>query len=107
MAIRVKTLRRPEAESSYMRATLKGMALTFKHLFEKKWTMEYPEQTAAPDWKLDRRVRSFDPDKYIASVLECLAGSPVRDREKAASGAIAPLTAISTVKQREGPCYLP
>ena len=57
MAIRVKTLRRPEAESSYMRATLKGMALTFKHLFEKKWTMEYPEQTAAPDWKLSGRWR--------------------------------------------------
>ena len=57
MAIAVKTLRRPEAESSYMRATLKGMALTFQHLFQKKWTMEYPEQIAAPDWKLSGRWR--------------------------------------------------
>jgi NADH-quinone oxidoreductase subunit I len=57
MAIAVKTLRRPQAESSYMRATLKGMALTFQHLFQKKWTMEYPEQTAASDWKLSGRWR--------------------------------------------------
>jgi NADH-quinone oxidoreductase subunit I len=57
MAIAVRTLRRPEAESSYMRATLKGMALTFRHLFEKKWTMEYPEQTATADWKLSGRWR--------------------------------------------------
>ena len=57
MAIAVKTMRRPEAESSYMRATLKGMALTFQHLFQKKWTMQYPEQTAAPDCKLSGRWR--------------------------------------------------
>jgi hypothetical protein len=35
MAIGVKILKRPESEVSYVRATLKGMALTFKHLFEK------------------------------------------------------------------------
>ena len=57
MAIAVKTMRRPEAESSYMRATLKGMALTFQHLFQKKWTMEYPEQSATSDWKLSGRWR--------------------------------------------------
>jgi NADH-quinone oxidoreductase subunit I len=57
MAITVKTLARPEAESSYVRATLKGMALTFKHLFARKWTMQYPEQTSAADWTLSRRWR--------------------------------------------------
>jgi NADH-quinone oxidoreductase subunit I len=57
VAITVKTLRRPEAESSYVRATLKGMALTFQHLFQKKWTMQYPEQTSAPDWTLSGRWR--------------------------------------------------
>ena len=44
MAITVKTMGRPESESSYVRATLKGMALTFRHLFEQKWTMQYPEE---------------------------------------------------------------
>ena len=34
MAIGVKVLERPEHEVSYVRATLKGMALTFKHMFE-------------------------------------------------------------------------
>ena len=44
MAIGVKVLKRPEREVSYVRATLKGMALTFKHMFEKKVTMQYPEE---------------------------------------------------------------
>ncbi len=44
MAITVKTMQRPEREVSYLRATLKGMALTFSHLFRKKVTMQYPEQ---------------------------------------------------------------
>ena len=57
MPIAVRTLHRPEAESSYLRATLKGMALTFRHLFQKKWTMEYPEQKAAADWTLSGRWR--------------------------------------------------
>ena len=57
MAITVTTLRRPEAESSYLRATLKGMALTLRHLLEKKWTMQYPEQTSEPGWTLSGRWR--------------------------------------------------
>jgi len=57
MAITVTTLRRPESESSYVRATLKGMALTFKHMFQKKWTMQYPEETSAPDWTISPRYR--------------------------------------------------
>ena len=36
---------RPIEDVSYVRATLKGMALTFKHLFEPhKVTTQYPEQ---------------------------------------------------------------
>ncbi len=57
MAITVKQLSRPASDSSYVRATLRGMALTFKHLFEKKWTMQYPEQKSASDWKLSGRWR--------------------------------------------------
>ena len=44
MAIGVKVMKRPDQQVSYVRATLKGMALTFKHMFEKKVTMQYPEQ---------------------------------------------------------------
>jgi NADH-quinone oxidoreductase subunit I len=57
VAITVTTLGRPQAESSYVRATLRGMALTFKHLLAKKWTMQYPEQTSATDWTLSKRWR--------------------------------------------------
>ena len=44
MAISVKVMRRPEpGRTSYMRATLKGMSLTFKHLVRlKKVTLEDP-----------------------------------------------------------------
>ena len=44
MAIGVKVMKRPDKQVSYVRATLKGMALTFKHMLEKKVTMQYPEQ---------------------------------------------------------------
>ena len=44
MAIGVKVMKRPDRQVSYVRATLKGMALTFKHMLEKKVTMQYPEQ---------------------------------------------------------------
>ena len=37
------------------RATLKGMALTFKHMFEKKVTMQYPEQKST-DRPMPRRI---------------------------------------------------
>ena len=33
MAIGVKLMRRPGSQASYVRAALKGMALTFRHLF--------------------------------------------------------------------------
>ena len=44
MAIGVKVMQRPGSEASYVRATLKGMALTFRHLFRPKITMQYPEE---------------------------------------------------------------
>ena len=57
MAIRVTVVKRPEREISYLRATLKGMAITFRHLLQKKFTMQYPEQTSEPDWTLAPRWR--------------------------------------------------
>src|SRR6185369_13018761 len=57
MAIGVKVLERPPREVSYVRATLKGMALTFKHMFEPKVTMQYPEQKSTTDWGISQRWR--------------------------------------------------
>ena len=52
MAIGVKVMKRPERQVSYVRATLKGMALTFKHMFEPKVTMQYPEEKSTTDWSI-------------------------------------------------------
>jgi NADH-quinone oxidoreductase subunit I len=49
MAIGVKVLSRPERQVSYVRATLKGMALTFKHMFQPRVTQEYPEEKSYDD----------------------------------------------------------
>ena len=49
MAIGVKVMRRPTRETSYLRATLKGMALTFSHLLRPKVTMQYPEEKSSKD----------------------------------------------------------
>ena len=57
MAIGVKVLKRPETQVSYVRATLKGMALTFKHMFRPSHTMQYPEQKSTIDWSLSPRRR--------------------------------------------------
>ena len=48
MTISVKMMRRPEPEkNSYLRATLSGMALTFRHLVNPaKVTLQYPEEEA-------------------------------------------------------------
>jgi NADH-quinone oxidoreductase subunit I len=55
MAIGVKTMHRPEPEStSYLRAALSGMALTFKHLVNPvKVTQQYPEEMTElhPRWR--------------------------------------------------------
>ena len=57
MAIGVKVMKRPTQETSYLRATLKGMALTFSHLFRPKVTMQYPEEKSSKDWTLSSRWR--------------------------------------------------
>ena len=46
MTIGVKVLDRPIEDVSYIRATIKGMAQTFRHLFEPKVTVQYPETKA-------------------------------------------------------------
>ncbi len=54
MAINVRTMKRPDQKSSYVRASLKGMALTFRHLVNpNKKTLEYPEQKPdlSPRWR--------------------------------------------------------
>ena len=55
MAATVKVMRRPEpGKTSYLRAALKGMALTFRHMVKPdKVTLNYPEEQ--PD--LSRRWR--------------------------------------------------
>ncbi len=55
MAITVKTMKRPEQDVSYLRATLKGMALTFGHLFRKSVTM------ASSSCALKKFLRSTAP----------------------------------------------
>jgi NADH-quinone oxidoreductase subunit I len=57
MAITVKTLKQPEREVSYLRATLQGMAVTFRHVLRRKVTMEYPEQKSTKHWSLSKRWR--------------------------------------------------
>jgi len=57
MPIGVKIMKRPQAETSYLRATLKGMWLTFRHIFRPKVTMEYPEERSTPDWSISQRWR--------------------------------------------------
>ncbi|HET9727534.1 MAG TPA: 4Fe-4S binding protein [Gemmatimonadales bacterium] len=57
MAIGVKVMKRPEREVSYVRAALKGMALTFKHMLEPKVTMQYPEEKSTADWSISQRWR--------------------------------------------------
>ena len=54
MAIGVKVLERPIPETSYIRATLKGMATTMKHLLNpEKVTIQYPEEkwSLSPRWR--------------------------------------------------------
>jgi len=58
MAVTVKVMRRPAPkDTSYLRATLKGMRLTFKHLFQKKWTIQYPEQVSNDEYVMSNRMR--------------------------------------------------
>ena len=47
MPIGVKMLKRPTAETSYLRATLKAWRLPSSHMFRPKVTMQYPEEKSA------------------------------------------------------------
>lgn len=61
MAINVKVMHRPLERVSYVRATLKGMAVTLKHLVDPhKVTMEYPETKwdLSPRWRGTHRMLS-------------------------------------------------
>jgi len=57
MAIGVKVMERPDSGVSYVRATLKGMALTFKHMLQPRVTMEYPEVRSDDEWRIATRWR--------------------------------------------------
>jgi NADH-quinone oxidoreductase subunit I len=59
MPIGVKVLERPIGEVSYVRATLKGMALTLKHLVDPhKVTVQYPDEKwdISPRWRGTHRM---------------------------------------------------
>jgi NADH-quinone oxidoreductase subunit I len=57
MTIGVKILKRPTGQTSYVRATLKGMALTLSHIMRPKVTMQYPEEKSSKDWTISARWR--------------------------------------------------
>lgn len=65
MAITVKRVGRPIAETSYVKATLQGMARTLKYMFEPKITIEYPEQRweLSPRWRGTHRMLTKEDGK--------------------------------------------
>ena len=66
MSINVKVLERPVGQVSYVRATLKGMALTFKHLIDPhKVTVQYPEEKwpISPRWRGTHRMLTTETGK--------------------------------------------
>lgn len=65
MAITVKRVVRPIAETSYVRATLKGMGITLKHIFQPKVTTQYPEQKweLSPRWRGTHRMLTTEDGK--------------------------------------------
>ena len=66
MAITVKLLERPVDQVSYIRATLKGMALTLKHLVDPhKVTLQYPTEKwqLSPRWRGTHRMLTTETGK--------------------------------------------
>lgn len=66
MAITVRVLERPIAETSYVKATLKGMASTFRHLIDPhRVTTEYPEEREAISrrWRGTHRMLTTEDGK--------------------------------------------
>src|SRR5947209_16548799 len=71
MAINVKVVERPTEDVSYIRAALKGMALTVKHLFDVngRVTTQYPEEKSpiSPRWRGTHRMLTTETAKRDAS----------------------------------------
>ena len=65
MAIGVKVVERPIEQTSYVRATVKGMANTLKHLFQPKQTTQYPEQkeSISRRWRGTHRMLTTEDGK--------------------------------------------
>ena len=65
MAIGVKVLDRPIGETSYLRATMKGMGLTLKHMFQEAVTVQYPEEkwSLSPRWRGTHRMLTDENGK--------------------------------------------
>ncbi|HMI43089.1 MAG TPA: NADH-quinone oxidoreductase subunit I, partial [Gemmatimonadaceae bacterium] len=67
MAIKVKVVERPVDDVSYIRATLRGMALTVKHLFDVngRVTTQYPEEKSpiSPRWRGTHRMLTTETGK--------------------------------------------
>ena len=65
MALGVKVLERPLAQTSYVRATLQGMGLTLSHIFRDKVTYQYPEEkwSLSPRWRGTHRMLTNEDGK--------------------------------------------
>jgi NADH-quinone oxidoreductase subunit I len=68
MAIGVKVLERPIKQTSYVRATAQGLALTLKHLLRPmsdKVTIQYPDEKYAvsPRWRGTHRMLTTEDGK--------------------------------------------
>ena len=74
MAIQVKVLERPMEQTSYVRAMLRGMAITFKHLMNPhKVTEQYPEEKWAlsPRWRGTHRMLTDETGRRSAWRAVC------------------------------------
>ena len=65
MAIGVVVVERPIGDTSYVRAAIKGMANTFKHIFDQKVTTQYPEEkeTLSRRWRGTHRMLTTEDGK--------------------------------------------
>jgi len=95
--LRIKEPELESAETAYLPAILKGLAMTFKHMFKKKVTIQYPEQTRtlAPNARGIHRLNRDDQGRVkcvacfmceTACPAHCIhikgGESPWPDREK-------------------------
>jgi len=66
MAITTRVVERPIKDSSYVRATFQGLALSFKHLVDPhKVTVQYPEEKwdIGPRWRGTHRMLTTEDGK--------------------------------------------